>query len=146
MLLMLLLLLLTLPLLTLSFSLLSMHDNSLIQPDAPASWAESLTNCTIIATGSGWNYANLPSGGKGHAEVHCNSSAQMAKQVTMGHNTLYTDGGEVSITCGPNHGAGTGTYTLKEWQALGHDKGSTLTKKLPSDAEIEQLVRDWLKF
>jgi hypothetical protein len=35
---------------------------------------------------------------------------------------------------------GDGNYTLKEWQASGHDHGTT-TQPLPTDDELRALIR-----
>jgi len=73
------------------------------------------TTCTFVITSS--------------SNSGCDPSHLKGLVLFTADNQFYTDNGTVSIQCG------TKTFTLQQYQALGYDVGSTVSK-LPSNEEI----------
>ncbi|XP_065920298.1 uncharacterized protein [Dysidea avara] len=87
--------------------------------DIPSGWGEVWTNNTCVITSSDI-YHN--SG--------CDPSHLKGLVPFTANNQFYTANGTVSIQCGEKK-----TFTLQQYQALGYDIGSTVSK-LPSNEEI----------
>merc|ERR1712188_291759 len=58
----------------------------------------------------------------------------------VGNNSIFTDGVVPNVqTC-----AGESDIGYENWMAMGHDKGTTLTQRLPSDAELVSWAKSLL--
>ena len=119
------------------FAPTGMHDSGPGDLNYDPANYESLTNSTIL----------MPLGGQYLIVPSCSPDEE--KYALTRDNRIYTgSNATVTIVCGGKKDPDPQqkTFTLQEWQAAGHDDGTTLTREMPDDATIEHLVRAWLQF
>ena len=106
------------------------------QQNVDAANYESLTNSTIIMS-EGGTYLKLPV---------CHPDA-LGLYVRTGANTIFTQNAStLMVLCGGKKDPEPQQqmFTVEEWHAAGHDIGTTVTERMPSDDEVGQLIKRWL--